>query len=178
VDRAELERRLRTVTATRQNAVRRFMIEHIPEHESPDDAAGELFFRVTRDIGTLTDDGAFWGWFWKIAARVAVDVSKGFKRRRKHETVGGEDFEKQAAELEAPEPDAPAPSESEEKERRVREALAALPEELRQVMSLKYHSGLTQAEIGDALDLSPTQVANRVRAGYQKLREALEDLGP
>jgi RNA polymerase sigma-70 factor (ECF subfamily) len=57
----------------------------------------------------------------------------------------------------------------------VREALAALPAEQREVVVLKVYGQLTFAEIGRAVKASANTVASRYRYGVKKLREALGD---
>jgi RNA polymerase sigma-70 factor (ECF subfamily) len=59
--------------------------------------------------------------------------------------------------------------------KRVRTALAQLPEEQQQVLILAYFRGYTQREIADSLDQPLGTVKTRIRLGMQKLRAALAD---
>ncbi len=53
------------------------------------------------------------------------------------------------------------------------QALAALPEDQKQVLALAYFQGLTQSQIAAALDLPLGTVKTRIRLAMQKLRQAL-----
>ena len=55
------------------------------------------------------------------------------------------------------------------------QALRSLPPEQRQVIALKTDAGLTFAEIGAALDISPNTAASRYRYALEKLRAALRE---
>jgi RNA polymerase sigma-70 factor, ECF subfamily len=54
------------------------------------------------------------------------------------------------------------------------DALKALPAEQREVIALKIDGGLTFAQIGAVLNLSPNTAASRYRYALEKLRVALE----
>ena len=56
-------------------------------------------------------------------------------------------------------------------------ALAALPIEQREVIALKVTSGLTFAQIGEVLGISPNTAASRYRYALDKLRGQLKDEG-
>ncbi len=55
------------------------------------------------------------------------------------------------------------------------QALRSLPLEQREVMAFKVDAGLTFAEIGAALDMSPNTAASRYRYALEKLRAALRE---
>jgi RNA polymerase sigma-70 factor (ECF subfamily) len=57
---------------------------------------------------------------------------------------------------------------------RIREALAGLPTEQRQVIELSYFCGLSHGEIAQALELPTGTVKGRIRLGLRKLRTVLE----
>lgn len=64
----------------------------------------------------------------------------------------------------------PRASESDD---RLEHALAALPTEQREVIALKTETGLTFAEVGAALEISPDTAASRYRYALEKLRDLL-----
>ena len=57
----------------------------------------------------------------------------------------------------------------------VRAAVAALPEEQRQVLSMAYFGGYTQREIAEALQQPLGTVKTRIRLAMNRLRDALRD---
>lgn len=59
--------------------------------------------------------------------------------------------------------------------REVREALAALPPEQRQVLDMAYFLGKTQVQIAEELDIPLGTVKTRTLAAMRKLRKALEE---
>jgi RNA polymerase sigma-70 factor, ECF subfamily len=63
-----------------------------------------------------------------------------------------------------------------ERKARVQAALATLPEDQHEVVTLSYIDGLSHSEIADRLKLPLGTVKSRMRLAYQKIREAVEDL--
>jgi RNA polymerase sigma-70 factor (ECF subfamily) len=78
------------------------------------------------------------------------------------------------------EPEAVSPSPDEELERTlrraaVRTALTELPARDRELIALKFHAGLDNAEIADVLGVSVTNAGTRLHRALTKLREILDD---
>ncbi len=105
--------------------------------------------------------GSMDAWLFGIARNAALDEL----RRRKR-----------SAELTAePAGDEPAPDgEAEAAERRatVRAALATLEPRERELIALKFHGGLNNAEIADVLGVSASNAGTRVHRALTRLREA------
>ena len=55
-------------------------------------------------------------------------------------------------------------------------ALATLPPDQHEVVSLSYLEGLSHSEISERLGVPLGTVKSRMRLAYQKIREAVEDL--
>jgi RNA polymerase sigma-70 factor, ECF subfamily len=100
-------------------------------------------------------------WLFGIARNAALDEL----RRRKR-----------SAELTTePTGDEPAPDgEAEAAERRatVRAALTGLDPRERELIALKFHAGLSNAEIADVLGVSPSNAGTRLHRALTRLREA------
>ncbi|HUS90331.1 MAG TPA: sigma-70 family RNA polymerase sigma factor [Phycisphaerae bacterium] len=79
----------------------------------------------------------------------------------------------QEAVADAPDRAAPAGADTDRLDR----ALAALPPEQREVVALKIDGGLTFAQIGQAVGVSPNTAASRYRYAIGKLRDALKETG-
>jgi RNA polymerase sigma-70 factor (ECF subfamily) len=102
------------------------------------------------------------GWLFGIARNAALDELR--RRRRSAPLVG-----------ELPDDLAPAPEDEADLALRrstVRVALAALPPRERELVALKFHGGLSNAELGALLGTSETNAATRVHRAVTKLRKA------
>lgn len=63
-----------------------------------------------------------------------------------------------------------------ERSDQVRQALAQLPKNQRQILEMAYYEGLSQSEIGKKLDIPLGSVKTSGRQGLLKLRKMLQDL--
>jgi RNA polymerase sigma-70 factor (ECF subfamily) len=121
--------------------------------------AFERAFRKQRSFNPRR--GTQRAWLFGIARNAALDEL----RRRK----------RIAALAEEPADDDAAPEgEAEAAERRatVRAALAALDPRDRELIALKFHAGLSNAEIAKVLGISPSNAGTRVHRALTRLREA------
>lgn len=75
----------------------------------------------------------------------------------------------------APASDPAEASERGETQAKVRAAVAALPEELREVIALRYEGGLAYQEIAARLDLPHSTIQGRLKRARLALREALRE---
>jgi RNA polymerase sigma-70 factor, ECF subfamily len=133
------------------------------DHHDAEDATERTFLAALDAIEGFRDEGAsFRAWLFRIAHNSAANTLRSRARRRAEpldaapEPVGsGGDPEGLVARA--------------EEARRIRRALATLPEERRQVIVLRFADGLTAREIGAILDRS--EGAARVL-----LHRALRDL--
>ena len=134
-----------------------------------EDLAQETLLTVWRKAALYADaKGSMTTWVFTIARNLRID-------RLRRETPWQELPEAHLAEASG---DALPDELLAEKERqiRVRSALADLPEDQRQVVTLAYLEGLSQSEISTRLNLPLGTVKSRMRIAYQKVRAALEDL--
>jgi RNA polymerase sigma-70 factor (ECF subfamily) len=115
--------------------------------------------------------GAFRSFFLSLVHHRAVDTIRREERiRARHE---------RAANLEPVEDEDPAESVADEdfvarRRREVREALADLSAEQRQVLEMAYFAGMTQVRIAEELGIPLGTVKTRTFAALRKLRSALE----
>ena len=103
-------------------------------------------------------------WLFGIARNAALDELRRRQRR--------------AALVTEPPAVTPAPEEQLEHTLRraaVRTALAALPARDHELIALKFHAGLDNAEIADVLGVSVTNAGTRLHRALTKLREILDD---
>lgn len=130
---------------------------------SAEDVTALAFERAYRRRSSFDDRrGSQRGWLFAIARNAALDELR--RRRRTAPLVG-----------ELPDELVPAPEEEADLAARrttVRAALAALPARDRELVALKFHGGLTNAELASVLGTSETNTATRVHRAVMKLRKA------
>ena len=111
-------------------------------------------------------------WLTRMARNKAIDVLRRENVRPAKHSVSWA--------MVSPEPTSQTPSpeniaKEEDEKRRVRLAVAALPETQQEVLALAYFEGYSHSEIAEALELPLGTVKGRIRSAMQKLRAALED---
>jgi len=131
---------------------------HAPAGHDPADLAQETFLRFVRAEG-YRERGRPIAYLMRVARSVCVDAS----RKRKLETVSL-DFEVAA-------------DERSEREVDLDEALAGLPDDLREAVELRYGSGLGVGEVARALGISRFAARRRINAALKMLEEELEEGG-
>lgn len=130
------------------------------------DAAQEAFLRAYRGLKDFRGESRFSTWLYKLAGSAAIDL---LRRRRDAQLVSLYDEDESI-------PDVPderfAPESSlEKKELRenVQRALAALPADYRQILTLRELGGLSYEELGETLGLEAGTVKSRLARARQKL---------
>jgi RNA polymerase sigma-70 factor (ECF subfamily) len=123
-------------------------------------------------------------WLYAIATNQAIDALRR-KTRRAERTIDpiaptsgeGTDEGRSLFDLLAAREADPADlAEGAETRRRVREAVAALPDLLRQVIILAYFQGMKYQEIAETLDIPVGTVKSRLHAAVAKLAAAWEQV--
>jgi RNA polymerase sigma-70 factor (ECF subfamily) len=130
-----------------------------------EDVTALAFERAFRKSGKFdARRGTERAWLFGIARNAALDEL----RKRKRTAALAAD----PADV-APEPD----EEMDRALRRaaVRTALAELPSRDRELIALKFHAGLDNAEIADVLGVSASNAGTRLHRALTKLREILDD---
>ncbi len=136
-------------------------------HADADDAAQETFVRAYRSLARYDPSRPFLPWLrtiaWHCGLSVRRDGSAGVPR------VAGDD---------APEPADPAPGPEEsaagnEERRRVADAMAALPDDLRTVLVLRAVEGLSYADIAQVAGIPAGTVMSRLSRARKRLLDAL-----
>ncbi|WP_294472243.1 sigma-70 family RNA polymerase sigma factor [uncultured Intestinimonas sp.] len=120
------------------------------------DAVDEAVYRGLRACGKLREERYFDTWL----TRILINVCHAELRRNKREVA--------VAEL-------PETAQEEFDALPLRDAIGRLPRDLREVIILRYFTGLTLAETARTLDIPQGTAATRQRKALQLLRLALTD---
>ncbi len=130
---------------------------------SAEDVTALAFERAYRRRSSFDDRrGSQRGWLFGIARNAALDELR--RRRRSASLVG-----------ELPDELAPAPDEEADlaiRRTAVRTALATLDPRDRELVALKFHGGLSNAELAAVLGTSESNAGTRVHRAVTKLRKA------
>ena len=135
------------------------------DHAAAEDVTAHAFERAYRKQRSYKPArGSARAWLFGIARNAALDE---LRRRRR------------TAALET-EPAAVTPAPEEELEQTLRRAalrtaLAALPAREHELIALKFHAGLDNAEIAGVLGVSASNAGTRLHRALTKLREILDD---
>ena len=122
-------------------------------------AAFERAFRKRRSFDPRR--GTQRAWLFGIARNAALDE---LRRRKRAAALTDEPL--------ADEPAAESEAEAAERRATVRAALAGLDPRDRELIALKFHAGLGNAEIGAVLGVSANNAGTRVHRALTRLREA------
>jgi RNA polymerase sigma-70 factor, ECF subfamily len=149
--------------------VKSYMMRQGADPTTAEDLAQETLLTVWRKAQLYSDEkGSATTWIFTIARNLRIDRL----RREVSWQPLPENRDEEAS-------DAPDPEEQlSERERRdkVRAALATLPPDQSEVVTLSYVEGLSHSEIAERLGLPLGTVKSRMRLAYQKVKEAVEDI--
>ena len=138
--------------------------------EDAEEAAQNAFLAAWRGLPSFRGEAKFSTWLYRLASNAAVDI---LRREKKYENQWDiEDLQR---------PDA-APSPQEQVERQdtqqaVRQAMASLPPEFRQVLVLRYLQEMSYQEIAQALALPEGTVKSRINRAKGQLKALLAESG-
>ena len=145
----------------------------IGDRAAAEDVLQETFWRVWRSARTFEPQrGSFTSWLFRIARNLAIDA---FRRRnvRPIEIFSAEDPDILLDQVSDPDMNVAEQAQSAMENRRVRNALAILPQVQRQVIEMAYFYGMTRQEIAEMTGEALGTIHTRARLGLQKLREEL-----
>jgi RNA polymerase sigma-70 factor (ECF subfamily) len=144
------------------------LLRLLNQHALAEEVLLDVYMQVWRQAGSYDDvRGSPMAWMLTIARSRAIDRL----RSGRQELLLRESFEESdnaRSEIDVEETVAIA-----EMQQRVREALATLPAEQREVIELAYYGGLSHSEIALELEEPLGTVKTRIRLGMMKLRDIL-----
>lgn len=135
-----------------------------------DEVAQEAFLSAWKALPNFRGDSRFSTWLYQLTSHAAIDLM-----RRKKRQIAAEDI----TEVSAPDP-APGPqqqAEQSETRQAVRDAMAQLSPEYRQIVVLRFLQELSYEEIGAVLKLPPGTVKSRLNRAKAQLKDILSKSG-
>ncbi len=140
----------------------RYCLWHSPSPSLAEDGAQETFLKAFRYFDRYTHRGKFRPFLYRIAANTCVDLWR-------REGEGAVSLEEMTEE--------PIYEDRALETAELRLMVRSLPEELREIVLLRFAQDLTLREIGEALGLPLRTVQSRLRSALKKLKQEFEEGG-
>jgi RNA polymerase sigma-70 factor, ECF subfamily len=137
------------------------------------DAAQEAFVAAYKNLGSFRGDAKVSSWLHRIAVNQCL-TTKRRQKTRAEEYFDDDDENKEKAFVASPQLSPARTTEQSERMHLVRQAVGALPSDLRQVIVMKEFEDMTFQEISDTLELPLSTVKSRVYTALKQLRMRLE----
>jgi len=173
---------LNQLVATVAPHVEKQLLRYPLAEDDRHDLLQATLLQIVRRVGSFRGDASFSTWLFRVTANEALMMMRS-QRRHRARLVDGLDLEDLGT-LRAANDDDPlrgdSSAEASERETQVRQALDALPEDYRNVVSLHYQQDLGLHEIAARLATTESAVRSRLHRARSRLREILEraSLGP
>ncbi len=132
-----------------------------------EDAAQQAFARAFTRLASFRGESSFATWLYRLSYNAAVDLRRKLRRHTAREVRAIGDFRAAG--------DAPSDRHARDQEdRRVRAAVARLPESYRTIVHLYYWQELTVADIAEILGSNPGTVKSYLFRARQRLARLLQ----
>jgi RNA polymerase sigma-70 factor (ECF subfamily) len=137
------------------------------------DAAQEAFIAAYRNLSRFRGEARVSSWLHRIAVNQCL-TTKRREKTRAEDFIDDEDGSEDRTFVASPHNSPSRSTEKVERMKLVRQAVGALPTELRQVIVMKEFEEMTFQEISDTLDLPLSTVKSRLYTALKQLRMRLE----
>jgi len=144
------------------------------DREASSDCAQDAMIRIWRGLESYRGDCAFESWVYRIAANCSMDWLRKKKRDR---SVSMEPMKEQGFDPADTSPGTEDQVIAKDERRRLREAIALLPEDQREALVLTQLERVSYEEAARMLDTTEGTVKSRVNRAKAKLREILSSEG-
>jgi RNA polymerase sigma-70 factor, ECF subfamily len=166
-----------------QRRVARLLTRMVKNQEDIDDVVQDTFIKAYRAIGNFRGESAFYTWIYRIAINTAKNhlVTQNRRPMTLHDSNDddSETFEDNSAlsNIDTPE----SLMQTKQIGEAVNEAMAALPDDLREAIIMREIDGLSYEEIASAMDCPIGTVRSRIfrarEAISQKIKPLLDPKG-
>ena len=155
--------------------VRDYIRMMVKDGDTAEDIFQETFIKAVRviDEGKYADSGKFLSWILRIAHNQVIDYFRAQKQNRQvNESAAGYNV---LGTLRFAERTVEDKMVSEQIERDVRALVELLPDEQREVVMLRYFSGLSFKEIAEQTNVSINTALGRMRYALINLRKMIQE---
>jgi RNA polymerase sigma factor (sigma-70 family) len=155
-----------------------YLVRCLQNEEDAADVAQETFVRVYQNRAGFDPKRKFSTWLYSIASNLVKDCYR-WRTRHPQVSIDAENDATGGSYGEAMPQEGPSPRElvqALERSEAVRQAIAALPEELRQPLILFEYEERSQAEIAAILGCTSKAIETRIYRARQQLRTSLSRL--
>ena len=163
-----------------QRRIQRLIGRMVRDVDLVEDIAQETFIRAYRALAQFRGEAQFYTWLYRIAVNTAKKSLMDLKRNptvSENSFKSGEDDETSPLENELTSSETPeAVLASKEIAQMVNAAMEALPEELRQAISLREIEGLSYEEIAEAMSCPIGTVRSRIFRAREAISERIRPL--
>ena len=143
---------------------------YMGDREASSDCAQDAMIRIWRGLENYRGDCAFESWVYRIAANCCMDWLRKKKRDR---SVSMEPMKEQGFDPADTSPGTEDQVIAKDERRRLREAIALLPEDQREALVLTQLERVSYEEAARMLDTTEGTVKSRVNRAKARLREIL-----
>lgn len=152
----------------------RYLFRRVGNREVAEDAVQATFMRVLQKHGQFDAEKKFRPWLYRIAHNQAIDLKRRSKRHDETasldaSSVEGDSSSSWSETLPSREPDPSSTTENAETAQNVRNAIAQLPEGLRQILDLIYFQGMRYYEAAENLQLPTATLKSRLNSALRQL---------
>jgi len=155
-----------------------FLWRQVGDRALAEELLQEVFLRVIKSASTYQEQAKFTTWLYTIARNLCVDAARraGHRRTLSLDAPQGGDPERTLGDGVAdPSGNPSQQAMSRELRESIERAIAALPEEQREVFLMRERSGLPFKEIASIVGVPENTVKSRMRYALERLREALAE---
>ena len=168
---------MNTLVAMLRPHIEKQLLRYPVAEEDRRDLLQATLMQIVRRLGSFRGDSSFSTWLFRVTANEALMMMRS-QRRHRARLVEGLDLEDlgslPAANDAAAEGRSDAMAATAERDETVRNALAELPEDYRDVVVAHYHMDLGLQEIADRFRLTESAVRSRLHRARTRLRSLLE----
>jgi RNA polymerase sigma factor (sigma-70 family) len=160
------------LVARHQTLVASIALGVVRDVDASEDVAQEVFLAAWRGLPKLRTPGSFLPWLRQLARNHAV---VHLRRAKAGRTLRGEAGDARIAVAVDPAPDAAAQLAGDEDRRALVEALEALPDDAREILTLYYREGRSAVKVAELLELRADAVRKRLHRARGRLKDALAE---